>query len=98
MAVTKTDEIGRLEVVGEHKHIQIRTDSVFRDGTTELPRSYHRESLSCGKLQAGTETFVETDVSSKPSEVQELANLVWTQAVKNSYRDYLIAEKNKALG
>ena len=34
MAVIKTTEVGQVEVVGEHKAIQVRTDTVIKeDGT-----------------------------------------------------------------
>ena len=30
MAITKTTETGQIEIVGQYKHIQVRTDTVIK--------------------------------------------------------------------
>ena len=77
MALTKETQIGRIEVVGEYKIVQVRTDTiVFEDGN-ELSRKYHRHSLT-----------PDADISSETSEVQGVCNAVWTDEVKSSYETY----------
>ena len=94
MAVIKTTEVGQVEVVGEHKAIQVRTDTVIKEDGTELSRTYHRHVLQPGDLD-GSDNLVDTDISSEDSSVQAIANAVWTQAIKDSWKAKLIADKGQ---
>ena len=92
MAITKTTEIGQMEVVGEYKHIQVRTDTVIKEDGTELSRTYHRHVLTPGKLN-DSDALVDTDISGEDSSVQSVCNAVWTNSVKNAWKAKLIADK-----
>ena len=46
MAITKTTEIGKMEIVTEYKHIQVRTDTVLKEDGVELSRSFHRHVVT----------------------------------------------------
>ena len=94
MAITKEVIIGRIEVVGPHKHVQVRTDTILKEDETELSRSYHRHVLECGTILAD-ESWKDTDISGEDSQVQTICNTMWTQANKDSFKAYLIVEKNK---
>ena len=93
MAITKETQIGKIEVVGKHKSVQVRTDTVVIEDGEELSRKYHRHVLNCGTLDAN-DNLVDTDISGEDSEVQAVCNAVWTDAIKTSYRDMLIANKD----
>ena len=45
MAITKETEIGKMEVVTEYKHIQVRTDTVIKEDGKELSRTFHRHVI-----------------------------------------------------
>ena len=92
MAITKTTEIGQMEVVGEYKHVQVRTDTVIKEDGTDLSRTYHRHVLTPGKLN-DSDALVDTDISGEDSAVQSVCNAVWTDAVKNAWKSKLIADK-----
>ena len=92
MALTKTTEEDKIEVVGEYKYIQIRTATVVKEDGKELSRSFHRKSLNPGKLDA-SDNWVDTDVSAESDEVKGIASTVWTQSVKDAFKAKLIAEK-----
>ena len=92
MAITKTTEVGQVEVVGEHKAVQVRTDTIIKEDGTELSRTYHRHVLHPGNLD-GSDNLVDTDISCEDSSVQAIANAVWTQAVKDAWKAKLIADK-----
>jgi hypothetical protein len=77
MAITKTTEIGKIEVVSEYKHVQVRTDTVIKEDDKEISRSYHRHVLT-----------PDMDISGEDAEVQAVANSVWTDAVKSAWTDY----------
>ena len=93
MAITKQTQIGKIEVVGQYKSVQVRTDIVVIEDGEELSRKYHRHVLNCGTLDAN-DNLVDTDISGEDSEVQAVCNAVWTDAIKTSYRDMLIANKD----
>jgi|TARA_B110000444_G_C18243678_1_gene324286 hypothetical protein len=96
MAITKGTEIGRVEVVGIYKQLQVRTDTVIKEDGVELSRKYHRHVLSPGNLDADN-NFVDMDISGEAAETQGIANAVWTQAIKDAWKAKLIADRN-ALG
>ena len=92
MAITKTVEVGQVEVVGEYKAVQVRTDTIIKEDGKELSRTYHRHVLQPGNLD-DSDNLVDTDISGEDSSVQAIANAVWTQAVKDAWKAKLIADK-----
>tara|TARA_R100000458_G_scaffold55385_1_gene59293 strand:- start:2 stop:283 length:282 start_codon:yes stop_codon:yes gene_type:complete len=91
MALTKTVEEDKIEVVGRFKHLQIRTATVIKEDGNELTRTFNRKTLECGKVNSDTNAWVDTDVSSESAEVKGIAATVWTQAVKDAYKAHLIS-------
>jgi len=45
MALTETQVEDKIEVVGDHKHVQVRTATVIARDGTEISRSFHRHVL-----------------------------------------------------
>ena len=87
MAITKTTEEDKIEIVGEYKDIQVRTATVIKEDGVELTRSYHRHSLECVSTVKNDDdsfTHTDTDISGESAEVQAIANAVWTDAVKTA--------------
>ena len=93
MALTKTIEEDKIEIVTEYKHVQIRTATVIKEDGVELNRSFSRKVLSPGTLDA-SDNLVDTNISSESTEVQGICNSVWTTAVKDAWKAKLIAEKS----
>jgi len=77
MAITKETQIGKIEVVGKYKSVQVRTDTVIVEDGTELSKKYHRHSL-----------MPDADISNEHSEVQAVCNAVWTDQVKADYETF----------
>ena len=77
MAITKQTQIGKIEVVGQYKSVQVRTDIVVMEDGEELSRKYHRHVLA-----------PDADISNEHSEVQAVCNAVWTQDVKDAYATF----------
>jgi len=77
MALTKTTEIAKIEVVGEHKAVQVRTDTVIKEDDKELSRTHHRHVV-----------HPDQDISGEDAEVQAVANAVWTDAVKAAWKTF----------
>ena len=92
MALTKTIEIDKIEIVTEYRHVQIRTATIIKEDNVELSRSFHRKTLTCGQLDS-TNNLVNTDITDETTEVQAICNVVWTTSVKNAWKAKLIADK-----
>ncbi|MDA7523142.1 hypothetical protein N8548_00250 [bacterium] len=86
MAITKETQIGKIEVVGKHKFVQVRTDTVVIEDGEELSRKYHRHALSPDAI-----------ITDEHTEVQAVCNAVWTQDVKDAYATFK-AEQEAELG
>ena len=93
MAITKETQISKIEVVGEYKAIQIATDTVIKEDSVEISRSRHRHVLYPGTLDA-SDNLVTTDISGENAKVQAVANAVWTDDVKTTWKNKLIADKS----
>ena len=92
MALTKVITEDKIEVVGDHKNIQVRTKtSVMEDGV-ELSSGFHRHVLSCSTKSG--DTWGDTDISDQSTEVQAICNAVWTNAVKTAYQTAMDAQTN----
>lgn len=95
MALTKTIEEDKIEVVGQHKAVQVRTATVIKEDGVELTRSFHRKVLHPGRLD-DSNNLVDTDISGESAEVQGICNSVWTSTVKDAWKNKLIADKSGA--
>ena len=89
MSITKEIVEDKIEIVGDFKTIQIRTATIIKEDGVELSRSFHRHVLECVnsvKNDDDTWTHTDTDVSGESTEVQGIANAVWTDAIKEAKR------------
>jgi hypothetical protein len=84
MALTETQVEDKIEVVGYHKHVLVRTATVIARDGTEISRSFHRHSLVCSTRSG--DTWADTDISGESTEVQAICNAVWTDAIKTAYQ------------
>ncbi len=86
MAITKEIVEDKIEIVGDHKTIQIRTATVIKEDGVELTRSFDRKLLECvdSRYDGSSWTHTDTDVSSESTEVQGIASAVWTTDIKNA--------------
>jgi|TARA_R100000008_G_C3578913_1_gene167116 hypothetical protein len=93
MALTESIEYDKIEVVGLYKHIQVRKATVIKKDGNEITRTFDRYVLKCGSLGSNNE-LVETDISGQPDEVRAICNAAWTDAVKESWKNYMTAHDN----
>jgi len=77
MAITKEIKVEKIEIVGEHKAIQVRTDTVVKEDDKEISRSPHRHVV-----------HPDQDISGEDAEVQAVANVVWTDSVKAAWKTF----------
>jgi len=83
MALTKETQIGKIEVVGKYKSVQVRTDTVVLEDGEELSRKYHRHALNPDAV-----------ITNEHSEVQAVCNAVWTQDVKDAFAAFKAEQEN----
>ena len=81
MALTEETVQDKIEIVGDHKHIQVRTATVIKRDGTEISRSFHRHVVAPGD-----------DITSESTEVQAICNAVHTQEIKDAYAAHVATE------
>ncbi len=94
MAITKELIAEKIEVVGGW-NIQVATDTVIKEDGTEISRSRHRHILIPFSTEKDGDTWIhtDTDISGEASEVQAVANAVWTDTVKANYKTWKEAQE-----
>ena len=82
MALTEETVQDKIEVVGEYKHIQVRTATVIKRDDVEISRSFHRHVVAPND-----------DITGESTEVQAICAVVHTDAVKAAYAAHLEAQE-----
>ena len=82
MAITKRTEEDKIEVVGEFRHIQVRTATVIEEDGVELSRSFSRHVVA-----------PDSDSSGESADVKAMVAQFHTDTVKAAYAKHL--EDNK---
>ena len=77
MALTETTEYDKIEVIGEHKHVQCRKATIIKKDGVELTRAFNRYVL-----------HPDSNIANEPTEVQSICNVVWTQEVKDAWKTF----------
>ena len=70
MALTKEVTQDKIEIVGEFKHVQVRTKTAVMEDGVELSSGFHRHVVSAGD-----------DYSTESAEVQAICAAVHTDAL-----------------
>ena len=83
MAITKRTEEDKIEVVGQFKHIQVRTATVIEEDGVELSRSFARHVVS--------PDVSADDLAAQSAEVQAISAAVHSDAVKTAYAAHVAA-------
>ena len=84
MALTEETVQDKIEVVGDFKHVQVRTATVIKRDGTELSRSFSRHVVA-----------PDADITGESAEVQGICNVVHTQAVKDAWAAHLAAQESE---
>jgi len=101
MALTKTLEYDKIEIVGPYKGVQCRQATVIKEDGVEISRSFKRHTFHPSDCTAdgaddengnfvtdGTFTHTDTDISGEPQEVQDICAAVWSDAIKAAYKTF----------
>ena len=78
MAITKRTEQDKIEIVGEYKHIQVRTATIIEEDGVEISRSFHRHVIAPN-----------SDSSGESADVKAMVAQFHTDTVKTAYAKHL---------
>ena len=78
MAITKEVIQDKIEVVGDFKHIQVRTATVIKEDGKEISRSFHRHVVS-----------PDSDSTNESADVKAMVKQFHTNAVKKAYKEHI---------
>jgi hypothetical protein len=81
MALTERTAEDKIEIVGDHKMVQVRTATIIERDGVEISRSFHRHVVA-----------PDADISGESAEVQAVCNAVWTQDVKDAYAAHVASQ------
>ena len=80
MALTKVITQDKIEIVGDYKHVQVRTCTKVLEDGVELSSGFHRHVVSAGD-----------DYSAESAEVQAICTAVHTDEVVAAYAAHVAA-------
>ena len=80
MALTKVITQDKIEIVGDYKHVQVRTCTKVLEDGVELSSGFHRHVVSAGD-----------DYSAESAEVQAICAAVHSDAVVAAYAAHVAA-------
>ena len=83
MALTEETVEDKIEIVGDYKHVQVRTATVIKRDGVEISRSFSRHVVAPDA----------SDITGESAEVQAICNAVHTDAVKAAYAAHLAAQE-----
>ena len=82
MAITKELIQDKIEVVGDFKHIQVRTATVIKEDGVEISRTFHRHVI-----------LPNDDSTNESDDVKAIAAQVHTDAIKTAYAKHVAESK-----
>ena len=80
--LTERTEQDKIEIVGPHKHVQVRTAVIIKRDGVEISRSFSRHVVA-----------PDADIAGESAEVQAICAAVHTQAVKDAYAAHLASQE-----
>ena len=82
MALTETTLDDKIEIVGDYKHVQVRSARIIYDNNTEISRSFSRRVIA-----------PDADITGESTELQAICNAVHTDDVKAAYAAHLASQE-----
>ena len=81
MALTEETIQDKIEIVGDFKHVQVRTATVIKRDGVEISRSFSRHVVA-----------PDADITGESAEVQAICTAVHTDAIKEAYAAHIAAQ------
>ena len=93
MALTEETVEDKIEVVGDHKIVQVRTATVIKKDGTEINRSFHRHVFHTSTKPG--DNWADTDIRDQSTEVKAICNAVWNDTIKKAYQTFVDSNEMK---
>ena len=84
MGISKDTVQDKIEIVGDFKHIQVRTATIIKEDGVEISRSFHRHVVA-----------PDSDSTNESADVKAMVAQFHTDAVKKAYADHIAKSKPK---
>lgn len=84
MAITKEIVQDKIEVVGDLKHIQVRTATVIKEDGKEISRSYHRHVVT-----------PDADSTNESADVKAMVKQFHTNDIKTAFKKHMEEQSKK---
>ena len=81
MAITKETIEDKWEIIGDFKHIQVRTATVIKEDGKEISRSFHRHVVA-----------PDSNITNESADVKAMVAQFHTDEVKKAYADHIAKE------
>ena len=88
--ITKEEIQDKIEMVGEFKHIQVRTATVIKEDGVEISRTFHRHVVG--------PDISDDNLSKESADVQTMAKQFHTDELKTAYAKHLENMKKELEG
>tara|TARA_Y100000588_G_scaffold90626_1_gene97584 strand:+ start:1090 stop:1386 length:297 start_codon:yes stop_codon:yes gene_type:complete len=95
MAITKEIEILKIDSNPTSGAISVRVDTIIKEDGVEISRVPHRHSIvpySSVKNSDGSWVHTDTDISGEDASVQSIANALWTETIKEDWKEMIERE------
>ena len=81
MALTEETVQDKIEIVGDFKHVQVRTATIIKRDGVEISRSFSRHVVA-----------PDADITNESAEVQAICNAVHTQEIKDAFAAHVASQ------
>jgi hypothetical protein len=88
--ITKEEIQDKIEMVGEFKHIQVRTAKIIKEDGVEISRTFHRHVV-------GPDAS-DDDLSKESADVQAMAKQFHTDELKTAFVKHIEDQQKKLEG
>ena len=85
MALAEETVQDKIEIVGDYKHVQVRTATVIKRDGVEISRSFSRHVVA--------PNISASDLATESTDMQGICATVHTQAVKDAYTAHLTEQE-----
>ena len=92
MALEKASSVDKIIIRSPYNKIELRTATMVMEDGVAIAANYEHKTISAGSLD-GNDALVDTDMSGYSSEIQGVAAAVWTDSVKEAWKNHLISIK-----
>ena len=84
MAITKETIQDKISVVGDFKHIEVRTATIIKEDGKEISRSYHRHTIA-----------PDSDSTNESADVKAMVKQFHTNDIKTAYQKNMEEQSKK---